>query len=156
MAHLGSCQHHLLQRHRHPQPAGTSLDFILRAHSGTGSRVVFSKPDHVTAQLKTHLPYNKIQVYLQGLQSSTPSGCCLIFEPSPIYVPLEPHWSSSSSSNLLSSFLPQGLCWCCSLCTQIIMRQTPQNPGPVSNTSFSGRPFLTTLSNIASPIIPYH
>lgn len=33
----------------------TPLDFILRAHSGTSSRVAFPKPDQVTAHLNTHL-----------------------------------------------------------------------------------------------------
>lgn len=49
----------------------TSLDFILRAHPGTGSRVAFPKPGQDPAHLDTTLqyPYNKIQVHLQGLRA---------------------------------------------------------------------------------------
>lgn len=151
-AYPEGCQHHSFQCW-HPQTAGTLPDFILTKHLGTGSRVAFSKLVHVTAQLKTHHPYNRIQVHLQDSQNPTWYGLCLVFEPSPIFVP---HWSSNSSSNSLSSVLPQGLCGYCSLFLQVIMKPTRGNPGPDSNIKFSERPSLTSLSNVAPRITPYH
>lgn len=51
------------------QPVGTPPPCILSTHSGTGFTVAFSKPDHVTAQLKTCHPYNKFHAQLQDPQS---------------------------------------------------------------------------------------
>lgn len=108
MAYLEGYQYYF-QGHCHPQCAGTPRDFILRALSGREApEELFQKPDCVDVQLKSHYPHNKIQVHLQGLQNPTPCGCCLVFKPLSLSVPLEPPGSPSSSSNSLEVFSTSG------------------------------------------------
>lgn len=153
MVYSEARQHHC-QCHCHLKSLGNSTWL----HPESILRYQFQIQYQITSLLTwtptLQYPYNKVQVHLQGLQSPIQKDRCLVFEPLVVCTPQKPHWSSSSS-NSLSSFLPQDLYMCWSLCPQIIMRQTPQNPGPVSNINFSEKPSLTSHSNIASPIISY-